>query len=588
LSLAGCVALPSGGPVVSNTITQGPGAQRESYFQIIPESPRADWDPTQIVSGFLTASADFADDQQVAREYLTSGASDRWRPSSAAVFRGGGPQVGNWVYPAPDKRDQATVVVAGKLQASLSSSGTYAVPSTAGAQNMSPITFQLVKTGGQWRISSAPPAQLLLTSVEFTADYQLRNLYFVDPKMKFLVPDPVYVPLQATPTDLMNDLVGDLNNPPNDWLADGTETTFPVGTKLLQDVSVDGTLATVDLGGAIAKADSTTREQISAQLLATLSGSAPGQPLVQSVAVDVNGKPWFSPADPGTVAQHSYSLLTIPTGASDSFYYLDSAGNVLQKSGAGGTAVTREKLGTGFTAIAVSPNGRHLAALKGGSLYTGPLGGGLVKRAGSGYTTMSWDADDDLWATAAGDLYMLAGNSSQQSAQSAQAVPATVNVVQSNGEAEAEPITAVQIAPDGVRVALVIGEGSGTSLAFGAITAQTPGPTRPGQPGLLQILLSPFSVQGGTTSFSQVTWYGPDNVITLGTAPGAQGPLLTEYPVNGGSSTTISPDPDITSITTSAGSELIAGAKGGALLADASTSGVWASIGNGAAPAYPG
>jgi Lipoprotein LpqB beta-propeller domain/Sporulation and spore germination len=588
--LAGCVSMPSGGPVQPYTITQGQGAQgAQSYPQIIPVAPGAGWNPTQIVRGFLTASASFADGQQVAREYLTQAVSDNWRPSwSAAVFKGGGPEVGNWVYPEPGKRDQATVVVSGALQARLSSTGTYAVPSASGPQDMQPITFHLVKTGDQWRIASAPPQQLLLTSLEFTSDYQLRNLYFVDPKMQFLVPDPVYVPLQATPTNLMNDLVGDLNNPPSNWLADGTGTAFPTGTKLLGDVSVDGTLATVDLGGAIAKANDLVREQVSAQLLATLSGTAPGQPSVQSIALFVNNKPWFPPTAPGTVVQHSYSVLTIPTGANDAFYYLDSHGEVLQQSGSGGPPVSKQKIGPGFSAIAVSPDGRYLAAIKDGSLFTGPLGGTLVKRQGSGYTTMSWDTNDNIWATADGDLYMLTGNATQRSAQTAQDAPEVVNVVQLGGGAEAQPIGAVRIAPDGVRVALIIGTGTDTSLAFGAIATQTPDPTRPGEPGLLQIMLSPFYVLGGTTSFSQVTWYGPDNVITLGTASGAQGPLLTEYPVNGGSSTTISNDPDITSITTSQGSELIAGAKGGLLLADASTSGVWASVGRGAAPAYPG
>jgi len=149
-------------------------------------------------------------------------------------------------------------------------------------------------------------------------------------------------------------------------------------------------------------------------------------------------------------------------------------------------------------------------------------------------------------------------------------------------------ITAVRVAPDGVRVALVMGGQSGTTLAFGAIGAGPTAQSRAGQVTLMQITLSPFYVQGEETSFSAVTWYGPDNVITLGKNITAQGPVLTEYSVNGGSPATMSTDADITSVTASAGGELIAGAKGGVLLADASTSGAWASIGTGLAPAYPG
>ena len=54
-----------------------------------------------------------------------------------------------------------------------------------------------MKTGGQWRISSAP-SELLLTQDQFADDYELRNLYFFDPSNHYLVPDPVYVPLQAS------------------------------------------------------------------------------------------------------------------------------------------------------------------------------------------------------------------------------------------------------------------------------------------------------------------------------------------------------------------------------------------------------
>ena len=44
-----------------------------------------------------------------------------------------------------------------------------------------------------------------------------------------------------------------------------------------------------------------------------------------------------------------------------------------------------------------------------------------------------------------------------------------------------------------------------------------------------------------------MTWYGPDNVITLG-GPGS---TLTEYPVNGGTSTSQMLDQTVESITAS-------------------------------------
>lgn len=591
LSVAGCVSVANGGPVLSEPITQGTNAQNQPYPQLIPKPPSPGGSPVDIVRGFLTASASSGDGRRVARDFLTTSSSRAWRPTgSATVFSGSDPQIGEVTYPDPADRKLVTVTVSGKVQAQLSASGAYAVPSSSGG-NMTSVTFTLVKTGGQWRISSKPPGKLLLTSTEFSADYQLRNLYFLDPQARFLVPDPVYVPLQTATVNLLNGLVKDLINPPEDWLRDGTRTAFPAGTRLLADVTVNGGAAEVNIGGAVAKAGDSVREQISAQLLSTLSGSGQGQPAIQSVVLDVNGKPWFPPQAEQNPVQHS-AALHVPDGSSGAFYYLSSQGTLMRQSVTGGAAAKVRSLGTGYSQIAVSPDGRYLAALRDGGLYTGPISGPLLKRAGSRYTTMSWGARDLLWAVTAGGVVMLRADVTARSGQALTA-PEPVLVTQSDGAPEGEPITAVRVAPDGVRVAFIIG-GTAKTLAFGAIAEgasapaqdQVPPRTAESQP---LINLSPFYVSGGAAGFASVSWYGPDNVVTMGAAASATGPPLTEYSLNGASSATLPTEPGIQSVTTSAGKELIAGAKGGVLLANPSTTGAWASIaGNGLAPAYPG
>ena len=83
---------------------------------------------------------------------------------------------------------------------------------------------------GQWRICDAP-SELLLTQAQFADDYELRNLYFFDPDDRFLVPDPVYVPLEASTTSLTKRLLQELQTPPVDWLAGGaTQTAIPGAT----------------------------------------------------------------------------------------------------------------------------------------------------------------------------------------------------------------------------------------------------------------------------------------------------------------------------------------------------------------------
>jgi hypothetical protein len=570
--------MASGGPVLSYTVTQGPGAQSQHYQQIYPQPPRSGWTPEEIVRGFLTASASFANHQQVAREYLTPQFSRGWNPNWSAIVFSKGPNVTPAVYPDTGPRNSAEVEVTGTVQANLSGYGSYAVPSNSSAG--APSTFDLVKVHGQWRIFKAPKT-LLLTSDLFNFDYQLRNLYFFDPTGHYLVPDPIYVPLQATPADLMNGLVHDLITAPTDWLRDATQTAFPVGTTRIGDVALDGGTAAVNLGGAIAKASDEVLQQVSAQLLWTLSCqtktcASQSRPAVQSVELYLNGKPWIPRGSQENPVQHQ-SHYQPPDGASRAFYYLDGAGNLLRRDGLAGKQVKVAHVGTGYTQIAVSPSRHYAAALRGGALYIGPVGGRLVKRDGTGYTTISWDPDDNLWATTNGQVVMVRGGARPDQPQGQ---PVTVNVLDADQYQNSGPFTAIRVAPDGVRVAIIVG---GLQLTFGAIDWQAG--LRAGQVKAT-IVLSPFLIAAtGATMFGTVSWYGPDNVITYG----EPGPVLTEYPVNGGSSVPIPPLPRIKSITASSNSVLIAGLAKGGMMADATINGSWISIpGKSFSPAYPG
>jgi hypothetical protein len=592
-SLAGCVSVPTAGPVLSSSVTQGPGGQGQHYLQIVPKPPANGWDPSQVVEGFLLASAS-SGYRQIARQYLTPTA--KWNPTWSAIVYSTGPTPSRPVYPAKGPKNTAEVKIGGDVQASLSQYGGYAVPHPSKPQQ-APSPFKLEKIGGQWRISQAPE-ELLLTNDLFNYDYQLRNLYFFDPTNTYLVPDPVYVPLQATPVDLTTGLVKDLIRPPGDWISPGATTTaFPVGTSLT-GVTLAGGTATVNLDisaskGSSSKASATLDrrqdEQVSAQLLWTLTGSGQGGSAVQSVELSVNGTAWNPPWSQQNPVQHlSQSQYRPPTGSSDNFYYLDD-GNLLARNLTQGTTATIAHLGKDYSQnsqIAVSPGpqgSQYLAILSDGTLYAGPLGGKLTKQPGSGYASMSWDPNGNLWATNENEIVMLpAGDGPGQPLEQ----PVPVTVVNSDGTPNQGPFNALRVAPDGVRVAIIVG---GTTLNFGAIVSP-PATTRANQ-AVIKIGLSPFYVTTtGTATFMGVSWYGPDNVITV-SQPGA---TLTEYPVNGGTATSIPSQANISSITASSGSPLplIAGlAKGAGLMANASLTGAWLpvpTIKKGTSPVYPG
>lgn len=587
LSATGCVSMPTGGPVQSYPMTQGTAAQNQPYVQLQPQPPRPGWGPSQIVEGFLAASASFGSDARVAREYLTPLEQKNWNNNWSAIVYKTGPNVTVPTYPPTGKNPaSATVLVRGKIQASLLGSGTYSVPSgsSQGAAADTPDPFQLQKVNNQWRISSAPQ-ELLLTSSAFTNDYQLRNLFFFDPASKYLVPDPIYVPLEASPPDLMNGLVKDLITPPADWLSKGaTKTAFPAGTKL-SGVELNGATAIVDLTGTIAKAKEPTMLRVSAQLLYTLQGAVQGGPngqAVQSVEIQVNGKPWIPLDGQGSPVQQGTSYHPAVGPSSAKYYYVDSSGYLTSSTAGGGAADRLAKIGTGYSRIAVSPDGNYVAALRGDTLYAGVVGSPLVKR-GSGYASISWDVNDDLWATAGDRIVMFRGAAGAQPL--GPMVPVTVF---STSDLDLPPYTDIKVAPDGVRVAIVM---EGEYLTFGAISGRL-GPNPQISLSTVQYQpASPDQSNAVSVKFKAISWYGPEHVITLATP----GPVVTEYSLSGGASQPIPADPGMQTITASAGQPLIAGLPKGLLASDASLIGSWMPVtGNhsrpvkGSAPAYPG
>jgi hypothetical protein len=589
LSVTGCVSMPSAGPVQSYPVTQGASAQNQLYVQIQPQPPGLNWNPRQIVQGFLTASASFGSYSYIAKEYLTPGALKAWDPGWSAIVYKSGPNVENPVYSSSTgkAKDTATLQINGKVQATLKGNGSYGVPSGSSTDpsQFSPPSFTLVKENGQWRISAAPN-ELLLTSNSFQYDYQLSKLYFFDPASKVLVPDPVYVPLQAGGLrKLTTGLVDDLISPPHDWLSDGgaTRTAFPAGTKI-NSVSIDGVTAIINLGGTIAKTSKASftgvMQQVSSQLLFTLLGATQSGQGVKSVEVEVDGRPWTPPDAQGNPVQQTQSADYKPANGPSLplFYAVDKAGFLTSRASAQARPVPIMHIGTGFQQIAVSPSGKYLAAVRGGVLYTAaiyPVGARLVKR-GIGYQAISWDVNDQLWASTQTQIFMLRGGANPGQPYG-QPVPVTVHDIY--GLATPAPYTSLRVAPDGVRVALVSGD---AALRFGAIDVQQEG-LRENQVSIT-ITLSQVVDYPASGLFTGLTWYGPDSVITLTDA----GPVVTEYPVSGAPATPIPADTGLESITASYGHPLIAAQPHGQMVELAGLEGAWTGIDGGYAPVYPG
>ena len=150
-----------------------------------------------------------------------------------------------------------------------------------------------------WRITNAPKFKFrMLTEPAFVKVYRAQDLYFFDSTGQVLVPDAVFVPTGTSPNSLVTNLVDALlNNPQPTWLKNEGNpvppavTAFPPHTRLL-GVAVDGTTATVNLGGPAAGTSAMVRQQIATQLVWTLIGQQgnPPQgnpPNIQAVQLEI-------------------------------------------------------------------------------------------------------------------------------------------------------------------------------------------------------------------------------------------------------------------------------------------------------------
>jgi hypothetical protein len=585
--MSGCAAVPDGGIVTSATIAQRGSGQQAVVIQMIPSGPQANWDPGAIVSGFLLASSNFTNDYAIAREYLTPAAAKAWRPSSSVIEFADMPIVSTGSVVQPNT---VTLRVAGNELGMISEDGQYRAAEQGASQGA--FNFTVVHVKGQWRIASLPNV-LLLSKTEVSRTFRSRDLFFFDPSMSVLVPDPVYVPAEATSQQLVAHLVAALQQGPLGWLATGTKTAFPPGTSLL-GTSVTGSTATVNLGGRIAATGVQQREQMAEQLLQTLTGVPPYAPAdagsIQSVVFEINGTPVrlsCTTGEPPALQNGVGCAGPVPEPGSRA-YYVDIKNRVATLFGSPPDTPAPGPAGTGqvpFQKIAVSPDQLSIAGVSGGLLYTGGLtqNGALVRRlATTAIRSLSWDSSGGLWV--AGQI----GHRTRVWWLDRTGRPMLVDVPAGLG-----PVTALRVAPDGVRMTIVAGPAAAPRLWLAAIE-------RSGD----QVAIGP-PVPIGTDvpgQLSDLTWYDTGDVIALTQLP--SGSELYEVPVDGSQSRPIATESGTVSITASSavsgGGQLVAARSDKTLVQLPDPSGsIWRPVettgssggpgaSHGTSPVYPG
>jgi hypothetical protein len=246
--LAGCVQMPSSGPVTPVEAQASAGDVPGISFD--PRPPQAGQTAPEIVAGFLEAMKATPISLTVARQFLSAEAAETWVPEQQIITYA---ELGT-------TSGQASVTIP------LSDVNRY---DERGAwqrtQARSDLDLGLVVEDGEWRIDELPDA-LIVPDSWFDDWYQRVSLYFFDPTSEVLVPEPVFAPRgEQFASSLVRGLLAGPGSEP-----DVARTYFPPDTRLGLAVPIESGIAQVALSGDPDLVDQDAAARMLAQLVWTL------------------------------------------------------------------------------------------------------------------------------------------------------------------------------------------------------------------------------------------------------------------------------------------------------------------------------
>ncbi len=434
LALTACAGVPSSGP-----IQQGPAVAPAGDDQLIARianPPTAGMTPEQVVRGFQEATASPDAKYQIARLYLTPSASAAWDPSSGVLIYDSSGLTLTSVATSVD--------VVGRTSGTIGSTGEYSVAAPGTKLSTS---YGMQRIDGEWRIS-APPDGLVLGAADIERGYRSYDLYFFARDFGVLVPTPVTVPL--TGSGLATLLVRTLVAGPTPWIAPAVTTAFPEGTRLTVDsVPVVDGIAQVDLTPEVLRADDTTRQKLSAQLVWTLRQL----PDVTSVQVTVNGQPLPVPGVPSVQPISSWSLVDPDALSTLALAHAVDKRGILTIGGDTAVSVAA-KLKPDLVLPGVSLDSGRVAGLSADrrSLYEARLvdGAAAVRRyTGTALSRPSWDRTGAIWVVDRGiGLVMVKDGKATR-----------VPIAEAQGVTDAKLVSA-SVSRDGTRIAMLVARGT--------------------------------------------------------------------------------------------------------------------------------
>lgn len=517
LLLSSCTGLPTSGDPKQG-LALGESSEVPEIL-LLASDPLPGASPRKIVDDFLEAAVTPTDVWAVARKFLTPELAATWRPSEGVSIDESSSSR-TFVSDAEDvsdakNGDTVEIQVGIDMVASVDGTGAYSA-----ATGTSSLTFSVVKTEGEWRISKAPNG-IVIDQSRFPQVFGDYPLQYFDEGWSRLVPDVRWLPRRESIATAVTQTL--IEGAPSPWLEPAVQSAFPSDVKLARDaVFIDAELvADVALNRDAQGLDPTTLSRMRTQLQATLKAAGIH---VSQVRFTIDGR-------------------TLNAGVVKVVEEPADVGSIVLKDGAFGTIVgteitplagiSGEVLGLPLpaTAVDVSVDESHAAIrLADGKVFL--AGGGNLDEvdARPGLIAPSLDPYGYTWSVPANTPGQLV---------------AVGDDVVRHDVADAWPgaseVSAIRVSSDGARVAAIVVVGGERWVVVSAVVRDGSG-----MPTSLGDALQVAQLDGPA---NDVVWLGSDR---LGILTEADGPKILTQIVGGPGTLETAP----------AGAASIAGAKG--------------------------
>lgn len=486
LLLAGCGGVPDSGPPVAVRDQQGSGSSESPEVNVVITGPQVGGEPTETVTGLLQASGTTQQRSRLAEEFVVPEARQEFARSTGALIV----QLVETPTAADDPADgETTVQLPLHVVGSLDDGGSYQSESRDVT-----LSLRLVRRADVWLLASTPPTVLIRDS-DLEKALRPVTVYFPMQDESQLVPEQRYVDSSIRTDALATPIVRMLLGGPSGWLATAARTTLPSGARLRGNVAVADREVILDFTPEAESASAADLNLFVAQVGWSLRDIDP-----TAIRVQVSGRPIAVRGVPSVVKPANWARAN-PAHLSEQQLYVIQDGAVRGFQSERPAAAFADQPGGDVARAALSVDGNGAAAVRMADgqqqLWIGD-GTGAPRSA-----VTAVNISRPTWGRTAEAVLVAVDGQLLRVTRSGAAAPVEIDA----GGADLGPVQAVRLAYDGMRVALVAGDGDAAKTYVGIVRGSDGG--RFAVRAVRQ-LSAPISV------VQDVGWAGPTSVLVAG------------------------------------------------------------------------